>query len=170
MNNVATINSVLLKQNNLFKYYKLKGHETLFIYPNEASFYSFAMVMTEARPKHWNYYQISETMVKEGDVVVDCGSAEGFFTFACINKAKHVYVLEPLPLFEKSLNAMFKEKQNVTILPVAVGDKIGKSYFNIIDSESNLNATLNETKTNSSSIAIDVVTIDSLFADKGIKN
>jgi hypothetical protein len=40
---------------------------------------------------NWHYYEIKETKVKGDDTVVDCGVAEGLFTFLISNRCKQVY-------------------------------------------------------------------------------
>ena len=104
MNAVANKNAQLVKEDENYKYYKIKGYNDLFIYPSAAPFYSFAMVMAESVPRHWHYYEIPQTPVTANDVIADCGSAEGFFAFRHQHTAGHIYVIEPMPLFISSLN------------------------------------------------------------------
>jgi FkbM family methyltransferase len=168
---VGKKNTTLIKEDDRFKYYKISGYNDEFIYPRSSPFYSLGMVISEARPLHWHYYEIPQTKVEEGDVVVDCGSAEGFFAFKNQYIAKQIYVMEPMPIFLDSLNALFGHKSNITILPLAAGDKCEKAYMNLHSEASSLDATLiggSEAK-DDNSLEIDVVTLDSIFYDKGIK-
>ncbi|WP_165456463.1 FkbM family methyltransferase [Pedobacter kyonggii] len=168
MYTVANEKATLVNKDEKYCYYRITGYEHLFIYPATAPFYSFAMIITEARPQHWHYYEIPQTAIAPGDVVVDCGSAEGFFAFRHQYTAGRIYVLEPLPLFIDSLQQLFGRKDNVVILPVAAGDTCQKAYINMTSDSTILNGTIGQHSENSEAIEIDVVTIDSLFADKGI--
>lgn len=166
---VANEKATLINKDDKYSYYQIKGYNDTFIYPATAPFYSFAMIMAEARPQHWHYYEIPQTAVAPGDVVVDCGSAEGFFAFKHQYTASRIFVLEPLPLFIDSLQQLFKQKDNVEILPVAAGDTCQKAYINMTTDDTVLNGTIGQQSNNGDDIQVDVVTLDSLFANKGIK-
>ncbi|NII80997.1 MULTISPECIES: FkbM family methyltransferase [unclassified Pedobacter] len=168
MYKVANEKATLVNKDEKYCYYQITGYEDLFIYPATAPFYSFAMIITEARPQHWHYYEIPQTAIAPGDVVVDCGSAEGFFAFRHQYTAGRIYILEPLRLFIDSLQQLFGQKDNVVILPVAAGDTCQKAYINMTSDDTVLNGTVGQHSENSEAIEVDVVTIDSLFADKGI--
>jgi len=165
---VANEKATLLNKDEKYHYYQIQGYEDTFIYPASAPFYSFAMIMTEARPQHWHYYEIPQTAVSAGDVVVDCGSAEGFFAFRHQYTAGRIYAMEPLPVFIDSLHKLFSKKNNIEILPVAAGDTHEKAYINITSDNTILNGTIGQHSANEAAIEVDVVTIDSLFAEKGI--
>ncbi len=72
-------------------------------------------------PTHWHHYQIPETTVQPGDVVVDCGAAEGLFALVAAEKGARVFCVEPLPEFVEGLHRTFDTNPRVTILPVAAG-------------------------------------------------
>lgn len=169
MYDVANEKATLISKDEKYNYYRIKGHEDTFIYPISAPFYSFAMVMTEARPQHWHYYEIPQTAVVPGDVVVDCGSAEGFFAFKHQHTASRIFVMEPLPLFIDSLQELFRQKDNVEIMPLAAGDTCQKAYINFTSDDTILNGTIGQDGHDGEAIEVDVVTLDSLFAEKGIK-
>jgi FkbM family methyltransferase len=59
-------------------------------------------------------------------VVVDCGAAEGFFALIALKrKAKRVHVIEPIPLFFKSLEKSFRKCEKVILHNVALGAENG---------------------------------------------
>ena len=91
-------------------------------------------------PHHWHHYQIPETSVQPGDVVVDCGAAEGLFTLVAAEKAARVFAVEPLPEFIEGLHRTFDEDPKVTILPVAAGATSGTVRFAADTISSNINA------------------------------
>jgi FkbM family methyltransferase len=78
---------------------------------------------------HWHHYQIPETTVQPGDVVVDCGAAEGLFTLVAAEKARRVYAVEPLPEFIEGLRRTFADDPRVEILPFAAGAEAGTVRF-----------------------------------------
>jgi FkbM family methyltransferase len=169
MNAVANEKATLVNKDDKYSYYRIKGYEDLFIYPATAPLYSFAMILSESRPRHWHYYEIPQTAIVPGDVVVDCGSAEGFFAFKHQHTASHIFVLEPLPLFVDSLQQLFHKKNNIVILPVAAGDTCEKAYIHVTAGETILNGTIGPHSNNGNAVEVDVVTLDSLFAEKGIR-
>ncbi|MET3879063.1 FkbM family methyltransferase [Chitinophaga sp. OAE865] len=166
---VANERATLVNKDEKYSYYRIKGYDDTFIYPASAPLYSFAMVMAEARPQHWHYYEIPQTAVAPGDVVVDCGSAEGFFAFKHQHTASRIFVLEPLPLFVDSLRELFRHKNKVIILPVAAGDTCRKAYINVTSGNTILNGTIAQHSHNGQAVEVDVVTLDSLFAEKKIR-
>lgn len=89
---------------------------------------------------HWHHYQIPETSVQTGDVVVDCGAAEGLFTLVAAEKASRVFAVEPLPDFVDGLHRTFDDNRKVTILPVAAGATSGTVRFAADTISSNINA------------------------------
>lgn len=169
MKAVAARESSLVSEDDKYKYFRIRGYDELFVYPVSAPLYSFSMILSESRPWHWHYYEIPQTAVAAGDVVVDCGSAEGFFAFRHQHTAGHIFILEPLPLFLDSLQVLFHQNEAVTILPVAAGDTCEQAYIRMTSENTVLDATIQTSAGDGHSFAVNVVTLDSLFADKGIK-
>lgn len=166
---VADSKAAVIKKDEKYIYYRIKGFDDAFVYPASAPYYSFAMVMTEARPSHWHYYEIPQTAVAPGDVVVDCGSAEGFFAFKYQHTAGRIYALEPLPLFIDSLHTLFRESSTVRVLPVAAGHACEKAYLDMSADDTILDGTIRTDRLHDNTIEVSVVTLDSLFADQGIR-
>lgn len=168
MHAVAREQATVIREDDRYTYYEIKGYRDEFIYPVGAPYYSLAMILSESRPAHWHYYEIPQTAVAVDDVVVDCGSAEGFFTFRHQYTASRIFALEPLPMFIEALHRQFGGSDRVTILPVAAGDSCHRAYIQQPAAHTALDATVRATG-DEHSISIEVVTLDSLFADKGIK-
>jgi FkbM family methyltransferase len=166
---VARQKATLTSKDDKYAYYRIKGYQDTFIYPVSAPLYSLAMILAEARPRHWHYYEIPQTAIAPGDVIVDCGSAEGFFAFKHQHTASRIFVLEPLPLFVDSLQQLFRQKSKIVILPVAAGDTCQKAFINMTSDNTILNGTIQEHSNNGHAVEVDVVTLDSLFAAKGIR-
>ncbi|MES2430054.1 MAG: FkbM family methyltransferase [Bacteroidota bacterium] len=119
------------------------------------------------QPQHWHYYEVPSTKVDPGDVIVDCGSAEGFFAFKNLTIAKKIYLIEPLPVFCNSLRKNFSDNENIEILHVALADK--KSKGSILLNEISPIASKIIPTENGIGTPVEITTIDSLFFDNNIK-
>jgi FkbM family methyltransferase len=69
--------------------------------------------------------------VEKGEIVFDCGSAEGIFSLLTYSRAGKIYAFEPLNDYLDGLKKTFANIENVNIINEALGDRIGKSYFNV---------------------------------------
>lgn len=77
----------------------------------------------------WHHYEVPETTVQTGDVVLDCGAAEGVFALSVLERARHVAIFEPSPDFAESLQRTFGGAPNATIVPAALGSFEGKAFL-----------------------------------------
>lgn len=107
----------------------------------------------------WHFYQKKWTKVEDGEVLIDVGSAEGLFSLSVVNKCKKIFLIEPNKLFENALRKTFESNQNIVIINKAVGKTAGEMYFNSASLEGKIGHDVASSK-------LDVVTIDSLFADE----
>ena len=154
-----------------FNKYKFSEIDGFLFLRKDINIHSLYQVISEGMlSKHWHYYEIPETKVEKNDVVVDCGSAEGFFSFKNKNKAKKVYLIEPNRIYNLCLNQTFKESLNCEILNCAVGDKVSNVSF--VETKNNIDSFVsvveNETL-DTSQYDIKMETIDNLFFKKNIK-
>lgn len=77
-------------------------------------------------------YQSEKVHVQEGDVLLDVGAAEGFFTLSVIDKISYAYLIEADSEWEKALLATFKPYANkVKIISKFASDKDGKDEITI---------------------------------------
>ncbi len=72
-----------------------------------AGYYRSVVTEQDARSPHC--YANEAFGVKEGDVVVDAGAAEGIFTLDCIDRAKKVYIIEADAAWMEALKETFRE-------------------------------------------------------------
>jgi len=163
---IASRFSKAIREDSEYVYYSIHGEENLFIYPKKLPYHNFAQVISEGcQREHWHYYEIPQARIEKGDVVVDCGSAEGFFAFQNLRAGNHLYCIEPLPVFCRALHKLFDDYDNVTIIEAALSDRNGKLYI----CPSSISSTCKPEMTDANNdILVEAVTIDSLFADKGI--
>ncbi len=136
-----------------------KGLEWPLYYPKQFSLNSLAVIGNEIlNSKHWHYYEIAETRVQPNDVVVDCGAAEGLFALTVAGRCKNVYVVEPHPIYVKSLVFTFKHFDNVFIIPKAVSEVEGTAF--LLD-----NGPLSKVEESGYGIPVKMSTVDYLFSE-----
>lgn len=140
----------------------LKGLEQPLYYPKEFAIGSLYQVITElCYPRDWHYYEIEQTQVTPGDIVVDCGAAEGLFSLLAADRAAKVYAIEPMARFVESMRLTFSGFENVEVLPVAVSDREGTSHMTGCGISSTLS-------TSGDGESVEVATLDTLFFKQGI--
>ncbi len=134
-----------------------RGHEdTPFYFPRNCSWVDFCATVDECfNPRNWHHFVGGDVDFSSDDVVVDCGAAEGLFTFTAASKAKQVYAVEPIPKWQPGLAKTFANHANVEIVPVAVGHQ--KTEVRMTDDEVCARVSAEGTLT------IQVETIDNLF-------
>lgn len=94
------LNYVLHDGKRMYISPKLQGERTIWQYYN-----SLCMEQDIMSP---HLYQSKKVRVEEGDVVIDVGAAEGFFSLSIIDKASYVYIIESDEAWRKALNATFR--------------------------------------------------------------
>lgn len=147
------------KDQDYYRVY-LKGYERPLYFPSNNPEYIIKTGITEiCDPDDFHFYEIPETAVGKDDVVVDCGAAEGFFTYLAAGRCRHVYAMEPLPSFAKGLRQTFQGVENVTIVESAMSDMVGEVCFQ----ENGIASMIASEGTR-----ISCQTIDSFFYDKDI--
>lgn len=73
---------------------KFKGVDGVFYYPAQADWTGFCQTVDECfNPKHWHHFLSNPTPLDSDDVVIDCGAAEGLFTFIAAHQARKVYAI-----------------------------------------------------------------------------
>jgi len=110
----------------------------------------------------WHFYEIPETKVGPGDVVLDVGCAEGIFPLLCRGRAKRIYCFEPLPLFLDGLHRTFAGDDRVTIVPHALGSEPGVLY--LVDS--GIGSSL---RPHPPGTPTQVMTVDGFCAERGVR-
>ena len=123
------------------------------------------MVLTEETYSwNWHYYQIPQTQVEPGDVVIDCGAAEGFFSLLTREQgAKQIICLEPHPSYLRALKQTFAGDEKITIVAAAIGDLVGDIRL------SNNGIASMVTDQQDGTIPVKVETIDHLCSSLSIK-
>lgn len=100
--------------------------ERVFYYPRLGRWIDLCEVIDECfSSRNWHHYFTDDVRLSAADVVVDCGAAEGLFTFVASATARQVYAVEPVPAFLAALKRNFGAHPGVTILPFAAGHRRG---------------------------------------------
>jgi FkbM family methyltransferase len=137
-----------------------KGFNEPFYYPQACSWIDLCSTIDECfNPNNWHHYTAHYTPVNSDDVVVDCGAAEGLFTFICAQKARKVLAFEPLPKFVAALRKNFERSPKVTIYPYALGHKAQKAR--ITDNE------ILSAISSDGPIEIEIKTLDEILLSSG---
>jgi len=142
---------------------KIRNREGFLFYHKSLPLHSLYQTLAEQLYEwHWHYYQIPQTKVAHDDIILDCGCAEGIFSFLNNKEAKHIYAFEPLPEYLEGLRKTFKNITNVTIINSALGDKHGTVYLKKAGIASSI--TLEKTETE-----VNIDTIDHFCSTHNIK-
>lgn len=143
----------------------IRGMRDPLYFPSEFDLHGLRQVLAEATyPWNWHYYEIPETSIAVGDVVMDCGAAEGFFSLMATAKgAGRVICIEPHPAYVRCLHETFEGNCNVTVVNAAVGDAVGEIRL------TNSGMYSSVTDLPDGTIPIQIVTIDHLCSSLGIQ-
>jgi FkbM family methyltransferase len=77
----------------------------------------------------WHHYEVPETTVRSGDVVLDCGAAEGIFALSVLDRSRKVAIFEPSLDFAESLQRTFGSESNAVVVPAALGSSEGRAFL-----------------------------------------
>lgn len=131
-------------------------------FPKEFSFKSLEQVVVESfYEDNWHYYEITQTKVSENDIVVDCGAAEGLFSFIIADRCKEIYAIEPLKEFVSCLKRTFSNNKNVHIIEQALSDKEEKLFI----TSQGISSQISDKKNGNE---IEVTTLDKMFFENDI--
>lgn len=109
---------------------QLKGIRSPLYWPRQLGRHDLYKVATDCLyADGWHYYEVPETRVAPGDVVIDCGAAEGLFSLSVANRAKKVFAFEPWSGFAGCLRKTFASHDNVSHVAVALSDEPGTAYL-----------------------------------------
>jgi len=140
----------------------IKGIKKPLFYPKAMVADTLRQVIVESLySNNWHFYEIPQTSVERNDVVVDCGTAEGLFSFLIAQRCKKIYMIEPLPDFVKCLKKTFAPFDNVEILQFAISDIETNAILS-------MNGIASSVVSQGEGIDVKVTTLDSLFFEKGI--
>jgi len=140
-----------------------RNFERPFYYPSAMSIDLLYQVTAEIfYEEYWHHYETDDVKVEEGDVVVDCGAAEGLFSFVNAYKCKKVYAIEPLGEYIDAMKMTFSNFNNVEVIRSALGSHDGSASITKNAISSNISSSSDGEK-------VGVTTLDKLFYEKGVR-
>lgn len=149
------------KDNDFYKIYFDDIDKPLY-FPFEFGLKSLEQVIVESfYPDNWHYYELPQTKVEVDDFVVDCGAAEGLFSLLVSERCKRIYLIEPHPMFIRSLQKTFEKSNNVELLQYALSKNKFIAHLTNCGISSKLSSKIN-------GIEIKVTTLDKLFFEENI--
>jgi FkbM family methyltransferase len=102
----------------------IKGWASPLFFPKEFDLIGVHKVLTEmAYPRNWHYYCAPETPIVPGDVVLDCGSAEGLFMLLARKLGATGIAIEPHPTYIRALRKTFANDDGVQLVASALSNK-----------------------------------------------
>jgi len=132
-----------------------------FFYPRHARWLDLCQTIDECmNVRNWHNFITDNTQLDSNDVVVDCGSAEGLFSYVASTTAAKVYSVEPIPFWHPSLEKTFADIDNVEIIKSALGHKIETAKMSNDEILSRLGP--------HGTIQVQIDTLDNLFSGKGV--
>lgn len=122
--NKEKLNYVVHEGKRMYMSPKLQGEETIRQYYNS--------LCMEQDIKSPHLYQSEKVKIEDGDVVLDVGAAEGFFSLSIIDKASYVYMIEADEAWRKALEATFRPYgDKVRIIEKFAADVDGENKITI---------------------------------------
>jgi len=140
---------------------RFSGIAEPFYYPRNASWIDLCQTVDEVfNSRNWHHFISENTPVDSSDTVVDCGAAEGLFSFFAAQHAKKVFAVEPVPMWHAALDRTFHGFANVEVMKIGVGHTNARLRMTNDEIYSRVCA--------KGTLEIPICTLDSVFADKSI--
>jgi len=99
-------------------------------YPKGYRWVDFCQTVDELfNEKNWHHFLSPRFSISKSDVVVDCGAAEGLFTFYASIQGAKVFAFEPDAGFVDGMNRTFAGLKGVCIHHCALGHKTGTALL-----------------------------------------
>jgi len=115
-------------------------------------------------PPAINAHSYQFFQIEPGDVVIDGGAFEGFYTFDCFNRgASRVFAFEPLPIMVEALRKNFGNKDKLKIYQ-AVGSLDAKNTLHLNKEGSAVHGRM---EGHGKQLDINIRTVDSVVAENG---
>jgi len=103
--------------------FKILGIETYLFVVSKLFFLSFnGKILKGKNEFDWHYF--TEKLIKKGDVIIDLGANLGYYSLIfskLTGKTGRVYSIEPVALYRKILKRNIRKRDNVVLIPYAIG-------------------------------------------------
>lgn len=157
---------VIYKINDSQSYRTLKVREHLYCWPKMLDINALPYMHQEVfEPADTNphAYECKDLYLKSGDICIDAGACEGFFTRYALEKGAKVIVIEPVNVLAECLQHTFSEDiktGNVSIYNVAIGSYTGQGHLSSDPTQ------VYESHLSNTGEKIDIVKLDDLITGK----
>lgn len=107
-----------------FRTVSFDGIPDLFYFPENTSGKDFCQKLDECfNAANWHRFFSDQTPVGPDGTVIDCGAAEGVFSFRAGRRAKRVYTIEPVPSWSAGLERAAAQFPHLEVMHYGVGAK-----------------------------------------------
>jgi FkbM family methyltransferase len=114
-------------------YQEVRFHENpafVLYYPKKYRWVDFCQTVDECfNPHNWHNFLSPRFHIGTADVVIDCGAAEGLFTWFAAQRGAQVHAFEPDAGFVASMRKSFADSPQVSINHCALGHRSGQAYL-----------------------------------------
>ena len=114
-------------------YQEVRFHENpafVLYYPKKYRWVDFCQTVDECfNPHNWHNFLSPRFNIGPADVVIDCGAAEGLFTWFAAQRGAQVHAFEPDAGFVASMRKSFADSPQVSIDHCALGHRSGQAYL-----------------------------------------
>ena len=114
-------------------YQEVRFHENpafVLYYPKKYRWVDFCQTVDECfNPHNWHNFLSPRLHIGTADVVIDCGAAEGLFTWFAAQRGAQVHAFEPDAGFVASMRKSFADSPQVSINNCALGHRSGQAYL-----------------------------------------
>ena len=114
-------------------YQEVRFHENpafVLYYPKKYRWVDFCQTVDECfNPHNWHNFLSPRFHIGTADVVIDCGAAEGLFTWFAAQRGAQVHAFEPDAGFVASIRKSFADSPQVSINHCALGHRSGQAYL-----------------------------------------
>lgn len=99
-------------------------------YPSAYRWIDFCQTVDECfNPANWHHFLSPRFAITTKDTVVDCGAAEGLFTWYAANRGAKVIAFEPDEGFAAAMKKSFVGCSEVSIHSCALGERPGSAFL-----------------------------------------
>lgn len=114
-------------------YQEIRFHENpafVLYYPKKYRWVDFCQTVDECfNPHNWHNFLSPRFHIGPADVVIDCGAAEGLFTWFAAQRGAQVHAFEPDAGFVASMRKSFADSPQVSINHCALGHRSGQAFL-----------------------------------------
>ena len=144
-------------------YIQLQIGTSRYYWPSETNWSGLEWMHQEVfvpASQNFHAYEFAGVRIHPGDLVIDAGASEGFFTRYALQRDATVLALEPVKSLAGALEKTFAteiSRGQVKVLPVALGARSGRAKLNLVHER------LYESRVASTGIEIQTVSLDDII-------